>query len=326
MTVPPHSLKKLTTKKEIQNILSQGQRIAKKLESSEVLLAPPLRLATPLERAAHAAAEKLKIQFPLGVDRDFYFRCFIVPAWCSAVVQWAKQTYSPIPLWLGDLGAHIVANERWKLEAALLKPESTNLVQEMEPGFWLKRFQEWRTAAEQSLNLYLRKQSYALRTETNNREAALLGFLDRHCDGLPPEIFSSELARICTPCAAKAFADAKRSKGKVQWTMPQFETWMIETWPIVTLYGWSYHDVWLVACDLFEFSTKIPLGKKARPTEDRCKALNLKLSIAGSARIGRQAGCEVPMQSLAKWVAPIGADKELWIEGQFIRQRTFAPI
>jgi hypothetical protein len=65
----------------------------------------------------------------------------------------------------------------------------------------------------------------------------------------------------------------------------EFESWLIECWPLVLEYGWNYRELQLVASRRFE-EEHIKSNLTAESIKERCEKLGLTLGN-GSNRIGR---------------------------------------
>jgi len=302
--------------------------------------------------------------------RRFLFHAFYVPSFWKAVIRW-YQNHKDVPdapmLWLGEAAACVVAQERMLLEFVrwtvldrlkndrksaqqTLKKLRRTPVQEWfaDPPrghlFWLWRFNEWLHAATQSFTFYVKKQCPDLKKpDPDLRQAAFLA-ATKHWGTMPDELFGKLESDFlfCNPEAGAVFLKNEKRLRPARWDNATLDSWLTEIWPLVTLYGWSYRQVWLVANWAFDTPEGSPF-EKASQIEDRCKKeLALKLGAGGRRKYGRPRRPEdetktapnrtrrtlrrdycvadempiVPAAELAAHILSIAEEPVKWVEGK----------
>jgi len=120
----------------------------------------------------------------------------------------------------------------------------------------------------------------------------------------PGGVFGQELKTLLAlPSTQRVFQRSRRRKSVLRGLV--LNTWLIESWPVVTEYEWTYHDVQKAASQKFESDEmtenlisseasedESPLDT-AKRIEDRCKSLGLRLSSGGRAKAGKPTVSEV---------------------------------
>ncbi len=292
----------------------------------------------PYEAIAADSLKRIGMDIPrelvLPRDREFAFRCHLVPLYSRAVIEFFARKGGP-KYWLYKHATYYLAWERMGLEFALrmkLKTTRQNLralilTSPLGPEYWQKRFDQWRHAAAQSFNHFMAKRFPDVKKlKGSEREAARLGGLKTLSEELPDAIFSEVIARFENNAMLwKTFTQNANRTRKGRWGDPELDTWLIEIWPLVTEYGWNYHQVFRVAEHKWTTSSEDNDTLKAvAPLENRCKKmLGLRLSPAGQAKGGRpreiirKGRATLPaLSALAIGLKSLGIEEEQWILGQ----------
>lgn len=322
--------------RDIADVCKRATALVASQPQPSVALVKPASLAkNSLERAAALFLQKIQPDYLAGYvqprHRQFMFRCVYVPLFCKAVIEWQVRQEGAPKYWLWQHGTYLLAFERTLVEmrsrkAIKLDDGVLNAFADpyLDYRYWLRRFDQWRAAASASYRYFIQKQSPQIR-KSAQRGAAYLGTIKNLCGGdLPKNLFVGMLARINSDAsAAVAFNKIVKKIKPARWGEPALDTWLIEIWPLVTEYGWNYHDVWRVGNEKWDVPEAAPFESVAR-FSDRCKKmLGLKLSRQGGAKQGHPKNVGVvetpPLPSfaaMAKWIQSIGEDEEEWIRGQ----------
>jgi len=324
------------TSRGIAALAKKAAAVAASLPSSGLLLGGgSISLArNQLERSAALYYQKVKPNYLDGYilpgQRRFIFRCLFVPMFCKAVIAHVVKQEGQPRYWLWQHGTYLLAFERMLLEMHLRKAvnlEAGVLNALVEPSldrrYWHRRFDQWREAARASYRHFIQKKSPQIRKSVY-AQAAHLGTMQNLSGGqLPGELFSTMLKRIDANLdAAAAF---RKTAGKIKparWGEPELDTWLIEIWPLVTEYGWNYHDIWLVAYKKWNVSSESDALDKVTKLENRCKRmLHFRLGSAGQ----KKQGCPKEVDPLpfgfplAMSLEPIAFSEEEWVVGQFLK-------
>lgn len=266
-----------------------------------------------------------------------------MPLFCCAELAFFDQSAEKVPIWLWERATYVLALERtclellirWKIrvsrsrsgepEPQLADWRRRPLVKWFDKApegyiFWLRRFHDWRNSARKSFLYYIGKHAPDTRHfDPTVRWPAFLGMMQKFFD-LPVSVFGGMLDKLASdPWAAEIF-QRNAHKRESHLTGLALNTWLIEIWPLVTTYHWTYSDVLLTAGAKFASSSNSL--KTVSQIEDRCKSLELYLSASGQNKTGRprkkDEGAPVlsPFGSLALFIESIGCDEADWIRGQ----------
>ncbi len=289
----------------------------------------------------------------------FLFFCYYIPLFCRITVHQQHTCARDIPLWLWEHSTYLLAYERlclegywrWRrkqrpkndagparVEGSAKAPKKSFAGWFCSQGYlyWLKRFRSWRGAALKSFHYYMRKNSRKVTDpDPQIRRAALFGALKRFSE-LPGGVFGQELKTLLAlPSTQRVFQRSRGRKSVLRGLV--LNTWLIESWPVVTEYEWTYHDVQKAAAQKFESyamsenlissetspkavgpsEDESPLDT-AKRIEDRCKSLGLRLSSGGRAKAGKPLVTEVapPFCTLTCAIDGIAHDPAKWVGGQ----------
>jgi hypothetical protein len=164
-------------------------------------------------------------------------------------------------------------------------------------AYWLSRFDQWHEYAMRSVDHWMGCQSIDYRQMIGKMKgAALLGIL-KNLGELPENRIEDLLDEVnSTETTRKVFL--KNSK-KRRTTPPnlEFESWLIESWPLVLEYGWSYRDIQRVANERFDNDPSIQrLIEVVKDIKKRCKKIGLEQSPARRIKVGRPSQAESSLQ------------------------------
>ena len=324
------------TSRGIAALAKKAAAVAASLPSSGLLLTGgSISLArNPLEQSAALYYQKVQPKYLDGYilpgQRRFIFRCLFVPMFCKAVIAHVVKQEGQPRYWLWQHGTYLLAFERMLLEMHLRKAvnlEAGVLNALVEPSldrrYWHRRFDQWREAARASYRHFIQKKSPQIRKSVY-AQAAHLGTMQNLSGGqLPGELFSTMLERInANPDAVAALKKTAGKTKPARWGEPELDTWLIEIWPLVTEYGWNYHDIWLVAYKKWNVSSESDALDKVTKLENRCKRmLHFRLGSAGQ----KKQGCPKEVDPLpfgfplAMSLEPIAFSEEEWVVGQFLK-------
>lgn len=282
--------------------------------------------------------------------KKFLFRAFYVPLYSVCVIGFGTTRLGITPLLLHEYAEYALAMERMMLEIVMRRglgklknqrPQSLlDLLSDPTEGyaFWLKRFEEWKASANKSYRHFIRKQAPDTKKGGLKARAAFLGNMLQRAGKLPVDLLDVTLREVARDESAfNAFCKNALKPKPARWGEPELDTWLLEVWPLITMYSWNYYDVWLVAIAKWgdDADGKRALGKPST-IEDRCKKmLNLHLGPGGREKQGRpekipewKEGQEgnpspTPMPAfapIALSLESIGIAKEKWVlGGSFIK-------
>ena len=293
----------------------------------------------PLEQSAAIFLQRIGVSISTALidprQREFYFRCHLVPRFCQVVIGFVSEHQGGSKYWLHQHGGYVLAWERMALEFLLRTRKHISGAQLVDAmlnsregaAYWMRRFEQLRSAAKQSYTHFIAKKFPDVKNlEGEQARAAHLGALEKISEGLPEKLFSDTLARFKSDKSLlKTFAQNSKRKREGRWGDPELDTWLIEVWPLVTEYGWNYHDVWQVACAKWDVDIDDNSLDSVSRVSDRCKKmLGLRLATAGQAKQGKPAGVAEgkkmllpPLAALAIGLESLGCAEELWVQGQF---------
>ncbi len=282
----------------------------------------------------HTARPNLFEGMPDPLQALFLLRAIHIPIICRGILYNEAINNNESVGWLSALSAYSVAFERTLFErlfrAKLQAKYFPKGAQQFENwaavtlgnnmlnwfdhanegyGYWLSRFNQWHEYAMRSLDHYLGSQSIDHREMTGKmKEAAHLGIL-KNLEELPENRVADLLDEVNS---TKETRKMYRKNAKKRRTTPanlEFASWLIELWPLVLEYGWSYRDVQRVAAEKYESDSSIQkLIEFIKELKKHCKKIGLKISRVGSFRIGRPRGDE-------KAVYPAMFQVALFIDG-----------
>ena len=253
--------------------------------------------------------------------RDFLFHCVYVPLYSLAVINIATAKAKVPPLMLHEYAAYSLAFERMLLEIifgrklhqkAKLKPKSLISIFINPPegyAFWRRRFEEWRASVITSHKHFIRKQAPDIKKGGTIAGAAYMGNILSSGQMLPLELVGNIITRIEQDKSLfKTLYNNALKPKPARWGEPELDTWLIEIWPLVTMYGWNYCDVWRAALD--KWGDKCDEDESfgnVEKIEGRCKRmLGLQLGAGGQARGGRVKTTGKPRRPVAAQVCCFG--------------------
>ena len=266
--------------------------------------------------------------------REFLFHCVYVPLYTLAVTNFNTTKREVPPLLLHEYAAYYLAFERLLLEIIFVREfhKDKKLRPKKLTGFfinppggyaaWQRRFEEWRASIIKSHAHFMSKQAPDMKKGGAIATAAHLGNIFNRSNNLPVDLIESMGIRIVQDEALlKVFRKNALKPKPARWGEPELDTWLIEIWPLVTMYGLNYSDVWQVALAKWgdEGEEKESFGGVGR-LEDRCKKmLGLRLGPGGQRCIGRVKKDSEPrslmLSQYAASIRSIGMEKENWILG-----------
>ena len=261
--------------------------------------------------------------------KTFLFRAYYVPLFCRCLILWQSERSDSSLYWLLEHGTYSLGYERMLMELYFRRGRPNplgsiaTLWENPAEGYnyWLRRFNEWRQAANASRVHFIKKQCPQI-LASDDPATAYLATLWRLADELPQELFDDELQRA----KIASVHNALQSKNRARWGQPGLDTWLLEIWPLVTEYGWNYRDVRSAAVAKFdqgETPDAIALDVVSK-IEDRCKKmLGLRLSKNGQAKQGRpkEDGPAIALLDLALRCDSLGSTEQEWVLGNFRNMR-----
>ena len=258
----------------------------------------------------HATRPDLFVGCKNPLKALFLLRAIYIPRVCRGLIFNEGANRNESVVWLGALGAYSVAYERTLFERlfrakgqAKILPNGgeqyvrwatakfggsiLNWFDDTREGyeFWLSRFEQWHEYAIRSLDHWLGCQSIDYRRATGKMKlAAQLGIL-KNLDALPEDRVTDLLDNVNAVDPARKMFQKNAKKRTTNPSNLEFDSWLIECWPLVLEYGWNYREIQLVASRRFE-EDQIKLGFTAEAVKERCQILGLKLK-QGSNKVGR---------------------------------------
>lgn len=190
--------------------------------------------------------------------------------------------------------------------------------------FWEKRFDQWLRSAIHSWSYFLLKQAGTMfKPSPKELEATLTGIIARHISSR-----TLELPSLVEPEMMWRFLKAKEAETQnLRCKRIDVDTWLLEIWPIVTEYLWTYHDLQKAT---YQINGRDPdrFFKSPAQVRDRCKkVLNLKLSPKVSRgrplepKKSKKTDADIyyrpALFDLAKKIYPISPDVTAWFTGPF---------
>jgi hypothetical protein len=237
--------------------------------------------------------------------QQFLFRCFIMPAFSVRVFGEAQKKFRTLPYFIQEPWSYVLAHSRMVKE--MVHQEALAL-SDTEPAtgewkcnedkyaLWLQRFDLWRTAIDRAFWYYVTKKGSVTKYEQGRFAwAAELGTIQKQW-GLPAAFLGRIVdgMRQRSEKESKIFHLSAAGSPPIRWDCPELDLWLIEIWPLVEGYDWTYLDVWRVANMKFPTAPqKIPPPlQTAEALSNHCKmkGLNLRLSKAAQQRGGRPRG------------------------------------
>jgi hypothetical protein len=241
----------------------------------------------------------------------FLLRAIHIPIICRGLLNQEYNTDEG-KLWLGSFVAYSVAYERTHLERSaraihqahlnqmaserLRKPAAIGLGKEVRTWFdevaegyefWISRFDQWLEYAMRSLDHCMDCQSSDYRQSWGNMKQSIhLGIL-KCLDELPEERFASFIDQTNATVATRRMYNKHAKKRSTKPRHLKFDSWLIECWPAVLEYGWSYKDLQRVAIQKFNELSYIKLTENPKELKKRCNKLHLVTSAKGQKKYGR---------------------------------------
>lgn len=255
-----------------------------------------------------AAIEHISL-FPTREERQFALRCFWIPYEMVGICQ--KQFLSP----KGRAGkiwqfAVLIAHGRMLQEMCAWGHDPR--VSWWHPRMAAKACQWWM----ESYDSYLRAIDAAYchwmkhkcpdcsHEQPELAAASRYGFIQRvDVEGLPANCVSGVLTRMkeqekIGSRASEFFHKNANPKGIVEprWNYPDIDLWLIEIWPLVKQYGWTYKEVCDLAFNKFggdDTMVHVSVVNDSKALKERCqKELGLRLSPLAQQRKGRPKKCD----------------------------------
>ena len=211
----------------------------------------------------------------------FCLRAIYIPLLCHSLIIQIDQESEDGLLWLGPMAAYVIALERTMAELDILKrsqehkmgktnrksnagePLESLLTRFENPpgGFipWLEHFDQWRNYAIRSWIYYVSKQSKDVRKFVGSQqEAAVLGVLMK-LESLPEKWFAAWKQGVFRdPSSRKILLrNARKSRYNTKVPAAEKDSWIIEIWPLVLKYNWSYRDAFFAFKLKFELPDRI---------------------------------------------------------------------
>ncbi len=242
-------------------------------------------------------------QFATEEERRFAFHC----VWLPLATQWAlEKAFSSAKgrgFYVPEFGL-VLAHSRmlWEMRAW-----------ELDPRFvWWRGPQHTSTACRWATELYdshlvaikaaychwmRRKCPDCSHDQPELARASRYGFAQRvDSKGVPAKFlgellaFFKERERDGSRETEFFYKNASPNVTETRWDQPDIDLWLIEIWPLVERYGWTYVDVYRLA--LAKFGERDDVGNsrvldRANALAERCESLGLHLSDLGRRRPGR---------------------------------------
>jgi len=243
--------------------------------------------------------------FSKFASRQFIFRCFSVAPISSSFMRYLDETKTNIGYHIHQPNSYVLAHSRTVREMIAEKdlilnddePNGGELVcGEEKFGHWLERFELWRRAVERTFWYTLDKKGRATNyLDTKQKEAARLGTIYRLWTerGFPPIMAGSFLPQLLRRSTRdfNVFLEQSRAPIRRDWRHEALDLWLIEIWPLVVGFNWTYAETWRVACRKFAptlNTIKKPL-ETAEAFSNHCKmnGLDLRLGTEAKKRRGR---------------------------------------
>jgi hypothetical protein len=263
-----------------------------------------------------------KYRTPAG--RTFIFRCFLVAPFSFGFVGYLKREHPTWPYFVHLPLSYFLAHSRtvreMSFQNALTGPldskiaHATFALDEDRYPYWLERFESWRSAVDRSFWFCLERKGGVLSYSSPELiNAASLGAIQNLWRGLPEAMFGRIEAELRqeSESARKVFLRQAAETKTIKWHWPRLDLWLIEIWPLVLGYRWTYLDTWNVAREKFKGQPEEksdPL-RKLDLFRTHCKMPKLRL------RLSREAKKGPPTREQASGTHPPLAELALQIDG-----------
>jgi len=254
----------------------------------------------------HAAIKHISL-FPTHEERQFALRCFWVPYEMVGICQ--KQFLSP----KGRAGkiwqfAVLIAHGRMLREMCAWGHDPRvswwiNATAADACKWWMGRYDSYLSAIDASFHHWMkRKCPDCCHEQPELAAASRYGFIQRiDVEGLPANCVSGVLTRMKEQekhGSRESEFFYKNAKGIVEprWDYPDIDLWLIEIWPLVEQYGWTYKEVCELAFHKFggdNTMVNASVLNNSKALKERCqKELGLCLSPLAQQRKGRPKKCD----------------------------------
>lgn len=253
-----------------------------------------------------AAIEHLS-RFPTREERQFAFRCFWVPYEMVGVCE--KEFSSPKHRvrFVSQFGLHTAHSRMVKEMCAWeMDPRVSWWYPQARDNacrWWMQRYDSYLQAIDCAYGYWMkRKCPDCCHEQSDLAAASRFGFVQRvDVEGWPPKVLGELLAAMkkreqTGSRELEFFYKNANPKGtlKPKWDYPDIDLWLIEIWPLVKQYDWTYKDVCDLAFKKFGGDEMVNASvlNDSKALKDRCqKELGLRLSLLAQQRKGRPKNC-----------------------------------
>jgi hypothetical protein len=244
-------------------------------------------------------------RFPTRAERQFAFRCFWVPYEMIGVCESAFLAPKG-KVWNVWRFALLVAHSRMLKEMCAWEQDPRlGWWEESRAGracqWWMRRYDAHLRAIDNSYRYWVRRRCPdCCHDKPELAAASRYGFIQRvDVEGLPRECVGEILSKMkereqSGSRESEFFHRNAIGKLEPRWDFPDIDLWLIEGWPFVDQYGWTYRDVYDLV--LAKFGSDPALVEScvftsATTLKERCELLGLRLSALAQDRHGRPKKC-----------------------------------
>lgn len=257
-----------------------------------------------------AAIEHLS-RFPTRGERQFAFRCFWVPYEMVGVCEKAFSSPKETVLSVSQFGLNIAHSRMLKEMCAWeMDPRVSWWYPQAHANacrWWMQRYDSYREAIDCAYGYWIkRKCPDCCHEHPALAAASRYGFLQRvDAEGWSPKIVGELLAGMKQreqkgSRESEFFYRNAKGTPEPRWDYPDIDLWLIEIWPLVKQYGWTYKDVCDLAFNKFGGDDKMlnaSVLNDSKALKERClKELGLRLSLFAQQRKGRPKKCDDTMR------------------------------
>jgi hypothetical protein len=248
-----------------------------------------------------AAIEHLS-RFSTREERQFAFRCFWVPYEMVGVCEKAFSSPKGRVLFVWQFGLLIAHSRMLKEMCAWGQDPRASWWYPSAAAkacrWWMQRYDSYREAIDCAYGYWMkRKCPDCCHEQPDLAAASRYGFVQRvDVQGLPSKILGELLAGM-KEREQKASRESefflKNAKGtsEPRWVYPDIDLWLIEVWPLVKQYGWTYKEVCDLAFSKFggdNTMVNVSVLNNSKALKERCQdELGLHLSSIAQERHGR---------------------------------------
>jgi hypothetical protein len=236
-------------------------------------------------------------------ERQFAFRCFWVPFEMVAACEQAFNSPQG-RAWSVWQFALLLAHSRMLREMAAWRNDPRQSWWEPQSaanacGWWMECYDEYQHAIDAAYQYWLKRRCLDSRHDQPKLAAAAsFGFVQREdVGGLPAGVVGRLLAEFkkreqTGSREAALFHKNANPQGASdpRWDYPDIDIWLIEVWPLISQYNWTYKEAYELLLAKFgdddAYSDASVLGRVGA-LKERCELLGLRLSPLAQERTGR---------------------------------------